>query len=395
MLEGTRILAVHHDPSLTGAALLFESVIEGLIHTYGAIISQSFPKPGAMVARARVLGPVQVGHSRWDGRPRTFLDKVAGRLGYREPGMTWDLIFANSIASLGTVERLRARHGGLQELPLVVFVHESSLLLHEYDFPATQRMLSQARLIFAVSAAVRKTLEEVIQPTAAISVVNGFLLERQGTGSKTALPSAVQDAIDSGARILGGVGTVAWYKGTDLFIAVAKRIRQLLPQQRLAFIWMGQEQFPEVRRLLERDIERAGLSQVVIMPGQTHDPRAFFDSLSLFLLPSREDSWPLVMLEAAQAGVPIVCFQRAGGAEEFVAHGGGTAVPYLDVEAMAQAAVRYLCEPALMERDSRIARQLVLGVGREEQIRKIASGIAQMMLSPVSASERRRGAPHR
>lgn len=395
MLEGTRILAVHHDASLTGAALLFESVIKGLVKNYGAIISQTFPKQGPLVARAKDLGPVQVGDSRWDGRSRAFLERVAGRLGYRAPGMTWDLIFANSIASLGTVERIRARHGALQALPLVVFVHESSLLLHEYDFPATQRMLRRARLIFAVSSAVRKTLEEVIQPSATISVVNGFLLEREGTGIGNDLPSAVRDAIESGAKIIGGVGTIAWYKGTDLFIAVAKQIRQLLPHQPLKFIWMGQEQYPDVRRLLERDIERAGLSQVLFMPGQMHDPRAFFESLSLFLLPSREDSWPLVMLEAAVAGVPMVCFQHSGGAAEFVANGGGMSVPYLDVEAMAQAAVRYLSEPDLRERDSRIARQLVRAVTRDAQIQKIASGIAQILNSPVSDSGPRGAAPSR
>ena len=312
MLEGTRILAIHHDPSLTGAGLLFESVIEGLAKNHGAIISQSFPKDGPLVARAKQLGPVQVGDSRWDGRGRTFLDRVAGRLGYATPGMTWDLIFANSIASLGTVERIRARYRALQALPLVVYVHESALLLHEYDFSATRRMLRRARLIFAVSSAVRNTLQEVIQPSAVISVVNGFLLERPATRDENDLPPAVRDAIGSGAKIIGGVGTIAWYKGTDLFIAVANRIRQLLPGQQLKFIWMGQEQYPDVRRLLERDIERAGLSKVMILPGQTHDPRAFFESLSLFLLPSREDSWPLVMLEAAAAGVPIVCFQRSG-----------------------------------------------------------------------------------
>ena len=119
----------------------------------------------------------------------------------------------------------------------------------------------------------------------------------------------------------------------------------------------------------------------------------FFESLSLFLLPSREDSWPLVMLEAAAAGVPVVCFQRSGGAEEFLAKGGGTAVPYLDVEAMAQAAVRYVSEPHLRERDSCVARQLVRAITREGQINKIASGIAQLVDSRPVSDNRRLGAP--
>ncbi len=384
MLEGLRILAVHHDAGLNGAALLFESVIEGLAKNHGAVISTRFPREGPLVARAKRLGPVQVGDSKLGGeaggggRLRAILDRAAKRVGYSDPRTTWDLIFANSIASLGTVERILARDAALEAVPLVVYVHESALLLHEYDFQATQRMLRHARLIFAVSSSVRRTLEEVIQPSATISVVSGFLLERQDAGDVGELPTVVRAAVRSGARIVGGVGTIAWYKGTDLFVAVARRIRQLLPQQQLAFIWMGQEQFPDVRRLLERDIDRAGLSDVVSLPGQTRDPRAFFESLSLFLLPSREDSWPLVMLEAAAAGVPIVCFQRSGGAEEFVANGGGTAVPYLDVEAMAHAAVRYLSEPDLLAKDSGIARQLARAVTREGQIKKIASEITQM-----------------
>jgi hypothetical protein len=46
---------------------------------------------------------------------------------------------------------------------------------------------------------------------------------------------------------------------------------------------------------------------------------------------------------------------------------------------MAQAAVRYLSEPGLIARDSGIARQLARAVTREEQIRKIASEIAQTL----------------
>jgi glycosyltransferase involved in cell wall biosynthesis len=242
-------------------------------------------------------------------------------------------------------------------------------------------MLRRARLIFAVSSAVRRTLEEMVQPSAPIAVVSGFLLQHQGSGTASELPPAVRAAIESGARIIGGVGTIVSYKGTDLFIAVARRIRQLLPREPLRFVWIGHEQQPEIRRLLEHDIERAGLCDVAILSKETNDPTAFFEALTLFLLPSREDSWPLVMLEAAKAGVPLVCFQRSGGAEEFVAHGGGTAVPYLDVEAMAQAAVRYLSEPDLLARDSGIARQLARAVTREQQVGKIAANIAAMLRS--------------
>ena len=380
MLDRVRILAVHHDSGLNGAALLFQSILEGLAKGHGAAVSQTFPREGPLVARAKELGPVQVGDVRRKGRRRGFFDWRRG--GEAQSGRAaYDLIFANTIASLPIVEWMMADDAGLAALPLVVYVHESHFLLRSGDRWATERMLRRARLIFAVSSSVRQTLEKVIQPSARIAVVSGFLLEHSGGGDAIE-PPVVKAAVRSGAKIIGGMGTITSYKGTDLFIAVAIRIRQLLPTQQLRFIWLGQELDPDLRRLLEHDIERAGLGDVVALPGRTADPISFFESLSLFLLPSREDSWPLVMLEAAAAGVPIVCFQRSGGAEEFVANGGGAAVPYLDVEAMAQAAVRYLSEPDLLARDSGIARQIARAVTPEHQIGQIASEIAEMLQSP-------------
>jgi glycosyltransferase involved in cell wall biosynthesis len=174
---------------------------------------------------------------------------------------------------------------------------------------------------------------------------------------------------------------MSWYKGTDLFVAVARRIRQLLPHQQLRFIWIGDEWYPEARRQLEHDIKLAELEDVVALPGAMKDPTLFFQSLSLLLLPSREDSWPLVMVEAAMEGVPVVCFRGSGGAEQFLSTGGGTAVPYLDVEALAQAAARYLSDPELMARESRVAREIGRSVTPGEQIRKIASELAAMLAS--------------
>src|SRR5438477_8998113 len=60
MLDGVRILGVHHDAGRNGATLLFQSVLEGLAKDHGAQISTIVPREGPIVARARALGPVHV-----------------------------------------------------------------------------------------------------------------------------------------------------------------------------------------------------------------------------------------------------------------------------------------------------------------------------------------------
>src|SRR5256885_2008147 len=96
MLEGVRILAVHHDAGRNGATLLFQSVLEGLAKDHGAQISTIVPRDGPIVARARALGPVHV----TDIAParRGLRARVARRLGRRvtiRGGTAYDLIFAN------------------------------------------------------------------------------------------------------------------------------------------------------------------------------------------------------------------------------------------------------------------------------------------------------------
>ena len=380
MLDGVRVLAVHHDAGLNGAALLFQSVLEGLARDHGASISTIFPREGPIVSRARSLGPVHVAAPSAAKDSRAVLARISRSSWPRDraaaDGIPCDVIFANSAASLPMVEAVQTRN----RAPLAVYVHESSFMLqHVNDFQVATRVLRRADLIFAVSRSVRKTLEDLIGPAARIAVVSGFVPARPPTVVPQELPSAVRSAISSGTRIVGGVGTMSWYKGTDLFIAVARRVRQLLPQQPLTFAWIGEEWYPAVRRQLEHDVNLAGLDDIVMLPGRMADPTVFFHALSLFLLPSREDSWPLVMLEAASQGIPTICFQGAGGAEEFLAGGGGTAVPYLDVEAMAQAAARYLSVPELMAKDSRIARHIGRVVTPAVQIRRIAEELTAML----------------
>jgi len=76
-------------------------------------------------------------------------------------------------------------------------------------------------------------------------------------------------------------------------------------------------------------------------------------------LVSREDPFPLVCLEAASLGKPIVCFDKAGGMPEFVEDDCGFIVPYLDTEAMAEKIIELIKNPELRQRLGERARKKV------------------------------------
>jgi glycosyltransferase involved in cell wall biosynthesis len=377
MLDGVRILAVHHDSGRNGATLLFQTVLEGLARDHGAVITSSFPREGPLVDRARALGLVHV-REQPPSRLRRLTERLPRRQQRTPATARHDLVFANSAASLRDVEAMLDDDAP----PLAVYVHESRYLLRDVvDFSAAQRMLRRADVIFAVSPQVEATLEELVEPSARIVIASGFVPARSSGDVSRELPAVAKRAIAEATHVVGAIGTMSWYKGADLFVAIAQRIRQLTPDLDVRFVWIGEEWRAEIRHQLAHDVKLAGLDDLVVFPGGVDDPTRFLQSLTLLLLPSREDSWPLVMLEAAAEGVPIVCFHGAGGAQHFLAAGGGTAVPYLDVEAMARAAVRYLSDRELRARDSEVIRGLSTSVNAEEQIAKIGMELAAVIAS--------------
>ena len=67
---------------------------------------------------------------------------------------------------------------------------------------------------------------------------------------------------------------------------------------------------------------------------------------------SREDPYPLVCLEAASVGKPIICFADAGGMPEFVEEDCGFVVPYLDIDGFAARVIELSSSPDLLTRMS-------------------------------------------
>ena len=79
--------------------------------------------------------------------------------------------------------------------------------------------------------------------------------------------------------------------------------------------------------------------------GVRNNPLDYIATFDIFALLSREDPFPLVVMEAAALQVPTVCFDKAGGSAEFIEHDAGIVVPYLDCRAFANACLGLLSDP--------------------------------------------------
>ena len=110
--------------------------------------------------------------------------------------------------------------------------------------------------------------------------------------------------------VFGMCGTADWRKGADLFVLLAKEMQRRRGRQFMA-LWLGGS--PSDHGRVNHDIRAARLNEVCRFLPATPEPQAFFAALDVFSLTSREDAFPVAMLEAAAAGLPVVCFRQSGG----------------------------------------------------------------------------------
>jgi glycosyltransferase involved in cell wall biosynthesis len=78
------------------------------------------------------------------------------------------------------------------------------------------------------------------------------------------------------------------------------------------------------------------------------------------VLPSREDPLPLVAIEAAKCGLPLVCFADAGGTPDLVGEDAGFVVPLEDTETMADKILKLVEDPDLRKNMGKRAREKFL-----------------------------------
>ena len=124
-----------------------------------------------------------------------------------------------------------------------------------------------------------------------------------------------------GDYLIGGVGRLAHSKGFDLLIEAFRRAA--LPAARLVILGEGRER----RRLQKQCAER------VALPGFRARIKEYYQAFDLFVSPSRSEPLGRVVLEALDAGVPVVATECAGP-KEILSAFPGDLVPIGDVDAL-------------------------------------------------------------
>lgn len=260
---------------------------------------------------------------------------------------TPDLIYGNTVVSGAIYEVL----SGLN-VPILTHFHEMEMSIDRYGKQSIGQILKHSAHYIACSEAVKDNLvkNHAVAPRMISTVYSAvvphvadkiFLDESEKKKARKRLGLEPDKLIVFGC----GIGMV-YRKGADLFIETARALRNSGVKD-FHFYWIGEfagDELNEDGKAWKdhlRELRKEGMDDHVTFLGLKKNVRDYLSAGDLFLLPSREDPFPLVALEAAECGLPIICFDRtAGGMSDFVLDDAGVVVPLLDIDAMASAVDR-------------------------------------------------------
>jgi glycosyltransferase involved in cell wall biosynthesis len=267
------------------------------------------------------------------------------------------LIYVNTAWSVRGLHYLPGHRG-----PVVAHVHELEVGLDYHLPPPDRDVLFRADHWIAASQAVARNLADRWSLRAEVRVHHEMI----DTSAPTAVPDdevrALRSSIGAGAAsfVVGTTAVVNWRKAPDLFVELAATIVRSQPDLDVRFAWVGVDESDPLTAAVRRDARRAGIAERFHLVPVSDRPEAWMRAFDLFVLPAREDAYPLAALEAAAAARPIVCFE-AGGMPEFVRDGAGAVVDFPDVDAMAAAVTSFGIDPNHRTAVGRAARDLVVG----------------------------------
>jgi glycosyltransferase involved in cell wall biosynthesis len=151
---------------------------------------------------------------------------------------------------------------------------------------------------------------------------------------------------DLGAKRILAAGRLTPQKGFDFLIAAFAPVARAHPDWELKICGAGQS-----RSRLEARIVDAGMQRQILLPGPTDDVSGEMAQASIYVLSSRFEGFPLVLIEAMAKGMAVVAFDCPTGPRDIVRdHENGLLIPHKDVEALSAGILEMIEDEELRRR---------------------------------------------
>jgi len=354
-----RILFLGHEATRSGAPLLLFMLIDWLrrnadiqpsvLLLRGGVLQRCYQElaPTTTLVSSRIQRILLRFHCNWFNR---------SDLASAFPLDKFPVVYANSVASVSLLRHF-AQNGRI----IIHHVHELAGVTKQLRCMALMKEAVEfTSLYIAASDAVKEFLcDSIGVPANRIAVIREYAINIVDDENLSCGQDMIRDqlGLGSGEILVSMCGTPERRKGTDLFVRLARLVDARRQGAKIHFLWLGGTHAGLRRYRLQARL--LGVEKICHFHPSVQRPQDWLASADIFALTSREDPFSVVMLEAASMGLPIVCFSGAGGGPELVQNDSGIVVPYLNLDAMADACIKLAANDSLRMQLGSVARRKI------------------------------------
>jgi len=289
--KSKKIVYVSHDAHMHGAQLLSINIIKTLKEYFGYEVSIVLKKGGILEEEFSKLGKVY-------NLEKNSIDKLINDI--KKENIKH--VICNTVVS-GDLTEIFSKNG----LKVISLVHELPQIIKNFKIEKEAQILSEYsdKIVFP-STFVKEAFKQVSQLDEEKAVIRP-----QGLYKRNRFKYDIQKArkelrkrygLKENDFIVLGVGFADKRKGFDIFVNTAEVAKDNV------FIWVGNI----AADMKDYEKKAKKMDNVILVPLQK-DVDIFYAGSDVYYLPSREDPFPSVVLEAMEVGVPVIAFKDRGG----------------------------------------------------------------------------------
>lgn len=255
-----------------------------------------------------------------------------------------DVIYLNTIGKNAVSDKLIDF-----DCPKIVHFHEiDNEVLMQQEEKWLQRLRSNSNLFIGCAQAVSQFMVTCldIDKSKVATVYGAIDVEEILQSIQNLNPEKIKQSlgISSESILIGSVGKPSFRKGVDLFIGAAAEVLAGLPELDLHFVWVGGNSYIHNSLFMQSMrslVYRLNLDSRFHWVHEVEKAAPYQDAMDTYVVPSREDPFPLAMLEAMLIGVPVIGF-AVNGVPEALGEDRGIIVDNLNSSSLAEAMIDFL-----------------------------------------------------
>lgn len=329
--ENKKIIYVCHDACFNGAQMLSLNIIKTLQKVYGYDVYLILKGNGVLLEEMREAAyeMICLEDGQWSG---PNLEKWIYASGA-------DIAICNTVVS-GNLTKNLHKCG----VKVISLIHEMAKIIQDNGLEENLKTIADyADKIVYASDYVRQSDNSIheMPEDKTIILPQGMYMLNNYLDRRQEIKKNIYDKynIDDSQKLVLGVGFADYRKGIDLFVKAA--VDSISKDDGVTYMWVGDIE-PEMEKVCNEIMKDFSKRNRIVFAGKQSNPMLYYTAADIFLLTSREDPFPTVVMEAMYSYLPVIAFENGGGYVEIINENTGKLVAMEDFLAMSQSVLEYL-----------------------------------------------------